>query len=214
MNPMIITPEKADAMGARDISGEIIQSLTSDEISDIIAMGSSIPRVISAINISRTIANVNIKNISLDIIPIPVYGKQEAIHIELSRTKEKIPKIITYFEKIEKENKANMMLWVSRRDSLSNITNLILTKLSKYNQIKVSASGFAIVTAINSVLQVVHSGISKEPICISAIKLDSIKGRNKGEKLVPAIQIFLEKGKRTEYSDRHKIIIEKLLKEG
>lgn len=215
MEPIIITPNKADAMGPRDLSEQIIQSLASEEEdSDIIAIGSSVPRVISAINLSRTIANVNIKKVFLDIITIPLYGKQEAIHVELSRNIEEQPRIISEFNKIMEDSEENMIIWVSRRDDISNITNLILYRLNKFEQLKVIASGFAITTAVNAVLQVSKSGISRYPLSISAVELGTIKGRGKTGKYIPTIDVYLEKGKETEYSQRHLDLISQLLEDG
>lgn len=213
MEPIIITPSKADTMSPSDISGQIIQSLTTKKSSDIIAIGSSIPRVISAINFSRNIANINIKNVFLDIIIIPLYGKQEAIHVELSRNVEEQPQIIDEFDILEAGSKERIA-WVSRRDDVMQITNLILYKLNKFNKIKIIASGFAIITAVNAVLQVSKSGISRDLLSISAVELGSIKGRRQREKYIPTIDIYLEKGKETEYSQNHLDLISRLLTEG
>jgi len=212
MEPIIITPNKADTMGPGDLSGQIIQSLTSEDSSDIIAIGSVIPRVISAINFSGNIANVNIKNVFIDIITIPLYGKQEAIHVELSRKVEEHPKIISEFENIVDDK--DMIIWVSRRDDVTRITNLILYRLNIFDKIKIIASGFAITTAVNAVLQVSKSGISRDIVSISAVKLESLKGRRQKGKYVPAISIYLEKGKETEYSQNHIDLISILLEGG
>lgn len=203
MNPIVITPEQLETIGPRELSERIVQGIAGPDTVDLIGIGSSIPSVIAAVNLSKSIANVNINSMTLDNIPIPVYGKQEAIFFELSREPETAPSFIEEFEAKEGLEKTLLTVIVHRGDKISTITNQVLYKLSKYPQIKVIASGFTIVIAVRATLQVVTSGISKEPVSINAILATSVDRRDFPGKKVPAIQIYLEKGHETLYPPRH-----------
>lgn len=208
---IIITPGKAEKMGAIDISEQIIQKLTLLEKIYFIGIGASIPRIISAVNMSSDIANVNIVSVSLDYIEIQVYGKEEAIFITLSRIEQEPNPIVTAFESQENYFKRDRTIWVGRRDEISKITNEILFKLNDYHEAKLMASGFPIITAIESALQVAKSEISRTEVCISAITLHSIDRRSDPGKKVAAIDIYLEQGKLTEYPENHENIKNKIL---
>lgn len=208
---IVITPGIAEKMGAIDISEKIIQKLTRLEQIYVIGIGASIPRIISAVDISSGIANVNIVSVSLDYMEIQVYGKEEAIFITLSRIEQEPNKIAAAFEVQENYFKRDKTIWVGRRDEVAKITNDILFKLSNYKEAKIVASGFPIMTAIESVLQVVKSEISRIEVCISAIILQSIDRKSSPGKKVAAISIYLEQGKLTEYSKNHEILKKKIL---
>ena len=210
MSLIVVTPEQFESAGPRDLSQRIIQALTKPDIVDVVGIGTSISGVVAAVNLSSAIANVNIQSATLDYIPITVIGKQEAIFFELSREEASVAFIVSEFESQEEGNKILQTIWVSREDRIENVTNLILWKLSKNKLIKVVASGFAITMAVRSTLQVTTSGITKEPVSISAVTIEAIERRAMPSKKVPAIQIYLEKGKETVYSPRHKEVIEKV----
>ena len=207
-----VTPDRLEMTGARELSEQIIQGLMGPEIVDVVGIGSSIPGVIAAVNLSKNIANVNIQSLTLDYIPIAVYGKQEAIFFELAQKAETVSEFIEDFEKQEEANKVLMTVVVYRGDRISTITNQLLYKLSRYSRIKLIASGFAITTAVRATLQVTTSGISKQPISVSAIDASSVKRRDMPEKRVPAIQIYLEKGHATVYSLHHAEVLEQITK--
>ena len=210
MSLIVVTPEQFESAGPRDLSQRIIQALTKPDIVDVVGIGTSISGVVAAVNLSSAIANVNIQSATLDYIPITVIGKQEAIFFELSREEASVALIVSEFESQEEGNKMLQTIWVSREDRIENVTNLILWKLSKNKLIKVVASGFAITMAVRSTLQVTTSGITKEPVSISAVTIEAIERRAMPSKKVPAIQIYLEKGKETVCSPRHKEVIEKV----
>ena len=210
MSLIVVTPEQFESAGPRGLSQGIIQALTKPDIVDVVGIGTSISGVVAAVNLSSAIANVNIQSATLDYIPISVIGKQEAIFFELSREEASVAPIVSEFESQEEGNKILQTIWVSREDRIENVTNLILWKLSKNRLMKVVASGFAITMAVRSTLQVTTSGITKEPVSISAITIEAIERRAMPSKKVPAIQIYLEKGKETVYSPRHKEVIAKV----
>lgn len=210
MSLIVVTPEQLES-GARDLSQRIIQALTKPDIVDVVGIGTSISGAVAAVNLSRTIANVNIQSVTLDYIPITVLGKQEAIFFELSREEVAVAPVVAEFEGQDEGSKMQQIIWVNRQDRIENVTNIILWKLSKYNLIKVVASGFAITMAARSTLQVTTSGIAREPVSISAITTESIERKGTLGKRVPAIQIYLEKGKETVYPPRHHDVIKKVL---
>ena len=212
MTLIVVTSNQLETTGPREYSERIIQEITGPEIVDVVGIGSGMPCVIGAINLSRNIARVNIKSVVLDNISIPVYGKQEAIFFELSREPETPSPFIEEFETKTETEKAQLTVSVYKADKISTITSQILYKLSKYPQIKVIASGFTIVTAVRATLQVVTSGISRESVSISGVLATSINRRDFPTKKVPAIQIYLESGHETVYPPRHAEVLVQIIK--
>jgi hypothetical protein len=200
-----------ETAGPRELSERIIQGIASPEIVDVVGIGAGIPSVIGAINLSKNIAKVNIKSTTLDNILIPIYGNQEAVFFELSREPEITPPFIQEFESKEETEKAQLTISVFKGDPVSKITNQILYKLSKFPQVKVIAAGFTMVTAVRAILQVVTSGISKEPVSISAVLATSVSRRDNPSKKISAIQIYLESGHETVYPPRHAEVLAKVI---
>jgi hypothetical protein len=209
-----VTPDKSELMGARDLSQNIIQELMKAELLNVVGIGNSITLAIAAVDVSRNIANVNIQSISLDYIPLTTTYAPEAIFFELSKKPSIFSLSVKNFEAQLVSDISARTIGVRRGDRIETVTNLILWKLNKCDKIKVMASGFAIMTAIRSTLQVITSGITREQVGISAITIDSVERRPQPDspiiKRIPAIQIYLEKGKETEYPTNHKEIIEKV----
>lgn len=215
MSLITVTPDKSELMGARDLSQNIIQELMKTDPVIVVGIGSSIALAIGAVDISKNIANVNIQSTSLDYIPLTSTYAPEAIFLELSKKPFTRSSLINDFETQPIKDIIAKTIAVRRGDRVETITNLILWKLNKYETIKVMASGFAIVTAIRSTLQVITSGITKEPVGISAITIDSVERKTQVgtplTKRIPAIQIYLQLGKQTEYPPNHKEIIQKVI---
>ena len=209
-----VTPDKSELIGARDLSQDIIQKLMKIDPLTIVGYGSSISLAIAAVDVSKHIANVNIQSISLDYIPLTSTYTPEAIFLELSKKPSAISSLVKDFETQQFDDIIAKTIAVHRGDRVETITNQILWKLNRCDTIKVMASGFAIMTAIRSTLQITTSGIAKEQVGISAITIDSVERRTQMEsnapKRIPAIQIYLEKGKQTEYPPNHKEIIDKV----
>ena len=212
MTLIVVTGSQLDTMGSRELSERIVQGMMVSETVDVVGIGSGIPCAIGGVNLSRNIAKFSLKSVTLDNIPIPVYGKQEAIFYELSREPEVISPFIGAFEAKPDQEKNQLTVSVFKVDKIPTITNQILFKLSKYPMIKVIASGFTIVTAVRAVLQVVTSGISLEPTSINAVIATSVNRRDFPNKKIPAIQIFLEKGQMTTYPARHAEVMAQVIK--
>jgi hypothetical protein len=64
---------------------------------------------------------------------------------------------------------------------------------------------------VRATLQVVTSGISKEPVSISAILATSIGRRYDPSKKIAAIQIYLESGHETIYPQRHAEVLKEVV---
>lgn len=214
MSLITVTPDKSELMGARDLSQNIIQELMKTDILNVVGIGSSITLAIAAVDFSRNLANVNIQSVSLDYIHLTANYVPEAIFLELSKKPSSPSSSVNAFEAQLFDDKIAKTVAVRRGDGVETITNQILWKLNKCDTIKVMASGFAIMTAVRSTLQVITSGITREQVGISAITIDSIERKTPIDssitKRVPAIQIYLEKGQQTEYPANHKEIIQKV----
>ena len=193
MEKLVITPRYSDTKGPRELSSEIIQMLVENENFVVVGIGTSIPMVLSAINLSRNIANINLYQVSFDYIPIPLFGKQETIFIELGREKKAPSQIVTEFEQLDEGTKNYRTVWVSRGQDLARITDEILYKITINDNLRVMASGIAIVLTIKSVLQAIQPGISKNSLGVEAVVIESLKRRNDATKMVPSIQIYIVK---------------------
>ncbi len=210
MNLELIEVNPDNEMGSRDLSQKIIQGLMKTEIVDVVGMGSSIGTSIAGINAARAIANVNIQCASIDYVTLTASYKPDAIFVELSRFPSETPPVVKKFEEEDYETRKARTVSVSREDRLEAITNIILWKINKNETVKVMASGFAIPTAIKSVLQVTTTQISKNPVGITGIILDSVERGTGTGKLIPAIQIYIEKNKETLHSIRHNEVLKKI----
>jgi len=206
LNPIVVTPDQSER-GSRDLSQDIIQELMKRDVVDVVGIGACITMVIGAVNLSKTIANVNIQSVILDYVPLTAAYKPEAIFFELSRTPSKVPKIVTEFDSFLEDDKRTKTIGVSREERVETITNIILWKLSKQDVVKVIASGYAVTTAIRSVLQVTTTGISKYKVGVTGIIIDSVERGVGTGRLVPAINIFIEREKDTTYSPRHQEVV-------
>jgi len=208
LEKIIVTSNFFDTKGPRELSSEIIQKLTVNEKFVLVGIGSIIPLVLSAVNLSRNIANVNIHTVTLDYISIPFFGKQEVIFIELGHKEKEPSQNVVEFESLDETIKNYRTIWVPRKQDIARITDEILFKLSKNDKVRIMASGFAIFLTIKSVLQVVKTDISKEVLGVSDVIIDSLGRKNDPLKMVPSINIYISKGeiKRPKF-------IEKVLKE-
>lgn len=209
-----VTPDKSELMGARDLSQNIIQDLMKTDLLDVVGIGNSIMLTIAAVDVSRNIANVNIQTISLDYIPLTSTYAPEAIFFKLSKKPSVQPTMVKEFEAQPFNNVLARTIGVRRGDRVETVTNLILWRLNKFDKIKVMASGFAIMTAVKSTLQVIKSGIAKEQVGIGAITVEAVQRKTQSEpviiKRIPAIQIYIEKGTKTEYPAKHKELIQRV----
>lgn len=197
------------------MSQDIIQALTKPEIVDVVGIGTSISGVVAGVNLSQIIANVNIQSVTLDYVPMTVVGNQEAIFFELGQEKAKESPIVVDFEERDEPSKMQQTIWVSREDRIEAVTSLILWKFSQHDLLKVVASGFAITMAVKATLQATTSGIAKQPTAITAITINAIERKTAEPKTgvtkkVPAIQVYMEKGKTTEYPSRHEEVKNKV----
>ena len=181
------------------------------DVVDVVGIGACITMAIGAVNLSKTIANVNIQSIALDYVPLTAAYKPEAIFFELSRTPSKVPEIVTEFDSFSEDDKRTKIIGVSREEHVETITNIILWKLSKQAVIKVMASGYAITTAIRSILQVTTTGISKYKVGVTGVVIDSVERGTGTGRLVPAINVFIERGKDTIYSNRHPEVVQNVI---
>lgn len=200
-------------MGARDLSQNIIQDLMKTDLTTVVGYGSGISLAIAAVDISRNIANVNIQSISLDYIHLTSTYAPEAIFIELSKNPPVPMPLVEEFERQSHEEVFARTIAVGREDRVEMITNQILWRLNRFDKIRIMASGYAMMIAIKSSLQVTASGIAKGPVGISGVTIGSIERKIQVEsnKRIPAIQIYLEKGKQTEYPPNHKANIDQII---
>ena len=120
MRPIVVTGSEVETIGPKkELSEHIVQGLMASEIVDVVGLGSGISCVIGGINLSRNIARFNLKSVTIDNIPLPVYGKQEALFFELSHEPEVVPSAITEFEEKSEQEKAQLTISVFKGNSNS-----------------------------------------------------------------------------------------------
>jgi hypothetical protein len=213
--PIILRPEQTSFIRVPDLSEKIVQSLVNYGYVDVIGISSAIFLACGAVNMSRHIANVNVKTLAADYIDIPIVGKFDAIFFHL--TKEigidfdtEIKKWDTVLN--EGGNQAGKIVTVSKAERPERLTTIALMKLSNNQLVKIAAAGTTINTAVSMSLQLTRANISKFNVGIAFIGLNSIQQRNNPNKSTTALQIYIGRGVREKIDDNVQRLIEKLKK--
>jgi len=166
-----------------------------------------------AVQISSSIANVFIKEMSLDFISSPalrigavffVLGKERAVDWE-KRKKEFDDKMKLDF------SRDGQLIVVSRDLTPDKAIPLSLSKLARSEMLKIMAAGSAINRAVSLALELAKGDIAKEPIGIEFVVLSTIRFKIENADVQgTGIEIYLRKGVQTVYTPKHKEITKML----
>lgn len=180
---------------------------------EIIGLSSAIFLTCSGVNMATDIANVNIGEICVDYVEVPIIGEFEAILIKVG-----IESTVDRKKRVEEEEKGmslttereGQIVAVRRGDRLERLVTLALLKFQKVDKLKLIAAATAINDAVSFALKLTEGKVAKDPIGINFIDLQTIKSREDPSKKMTGISIYLEKGHKTVRSQWHKDFIKKL----
>ncbi len=106
------------------------------------------------------------------------------------------------------------LIVISKSLSPDEIVPLCLSKLAKSALLKITAAGVSINRAASLALELTRGNIAKEPIGIRLLNLTTIQfQKGESKEIGTRIEIFLEKGIQTLYSEKHKQIMKLLEKQ-
>jgi DNA-binding protein len=159
------------------------------------------------------IANVNVNEVCLDYIEVPILGKIEAISAQLSKKA-----TVDFKQQVADEEKDmaltadrdGQVISVGQSTSLERLLTLSLIKFSRFDKLKIMAAGRSVGDAVSLALKLSEGEISKETVGIKLTNLYSIQSREDPTRKATAISIYLRKGLRTQYSKRHAELIKRL----
>lgn len=212
IEPIIVKPQDL-SLKLSDISERVIHGMMEAEELDVIGLGTATFLACSAVNIATEIASVYMNELYADYVEVPILGKFESIFMRIGRE----PKIDIKSRIEEEEKEMNLtteregqLIAVRKGGRIEKLVTLCLLKFSKVEKVKVIAAASAINDAISLALRLTKGTISKVPIGISFMSLTSLESRDDPTKKVTGISIFLRKGQKTEYSERHLKLVKKL----
>jgi DNA-binding protein len=209
---LIILPADV-SLRISDVAEKIIYGIMEAEELSVLGISDGIYLTCAAINMAKDIANVNVNEIYLDYIDIPVLGKIESISCRLGKKQE------VNYQKLVAEEEKDMRLTIDREGQIISVgggtssdklLTLSLLKFSKAEKLKIMAAGRAIIDAASLSLKLTKSQISKDAIGIDLIDLYSIETRADPTKRTTAISFYLKKGRMTQYSKMHTDLIKKI----
>jgi len=212
IEPLVIRPSDL-TLKVTDLSEKVIASLMKAKDFDVIGLGDAIFLACSAVNITTDIANAYVNELSIDSFEIPILGPINAIFIKIGREPE-----IDISKKIEEEEKGMILtterdgqvIAVRRGARIERLVTLCLIKLSKVEKLKIIAAGSAINDAVELALNMTKGPVSKEPIGVSFMNIYPIATREDPQKKMTAVSIYLKRGQKISYSDRHKKLVKTL----
>jgi DNA-binding protein len=212
-NGVLVIRPADTSLRISEVAERIISGIMEAEELDIVGVSNGIYLTCASINMAKDIANVNVNEICLDYVDVPVVGKIETISCGLSK------KQIIDYKKLVAEEEADMHLTTDREGqiisvgggiSLDKLLTLCLLKFSKTGKLKIIAAGRVINDAVSLSLKLTKGQISKEAIGIDLVDLYSIETKADPTKRTTAISIYLKKGCITQYSKRHTDLIRKI----
>jgi hypothetical protein len=197
--PILIRPQDATAKPPTALAEELIQQSLEVETLTVVGIGSAIPHACSTVAIASEIAKVHVRKILLDYVETPVIGPFEAIFLFLTtrptnELRERVAKLETEL-KVNAPGPGGQVVLVSKLAEVRRITMTCLYKMKEFELIKINAAGLAISSGVSAALQLVR--LSREPVRIEAVVLESIKSRETG-KPTTAMAIYVKRGKPTE----------------
>lgn len=215
MELILIRPEDVAKGSAYHFSDQVINMIRTEKEFTVVGFGNAIALACMAVQVSSNIANVSVKEISLDYIGaqalgiggiIIVLGKEG--EIDWSQKKKALD------EKMKLDfTRDGQLIVISRKLSTDQVIPLSLAKLSKSELLKIMATGPAINRAALLALELTKGNIAREPIGIELVTLSTIELKtDSGRVQATGIEIYLRKGVTTVYTQKHREILKLLEK--
>ncbi|NWG10449.1 hypothetical protein HXY33_01670 [Candidatus Bathyarchaeota archaeon] len=210
MKLILVKPEDVAKGSAYHFSNEIINELRREKELCVVGFGNAIALSCMAVQLSSNIANVSVKEMSLDYIGAPalniggvviVLGKEREVDWE-KKKKELDRKMKLDF------SRDGQLIVISKHLSPDQVIPLSLSKLAKSELLKITATGTAINRAALLALELTKGNIAKEPIGIELVALSTIELKTESTTVQgTGIEIYLRKGIQTAYTSKHKEIL-------
>lgn len=202
-NPLIIIRPQDISLKVNEFSEKIISGIMSNPEIDIVGLSNGIFLACSAVNMASDIANVNINEIALGYIEVPILGKFEAVFIRVGST----PELNRGKRAKEEEKDMNLsteregqLITIRRQEQLDRVLTLCLIKLQRVEKLKIIAAASAINDAVSLALKLTEGRVAKYPIAITLVDLYSLPARDDPLKKMTGVSIFLEKNHDTQRS--------------
>jgi len=198
---VVVKPNETSSESITSISNTIIQRIIKTRNLEIIGISSAVPAACIAVCRAKELGNIHVINVALDYLDYPAIGKLEAILIAVS-----IQQPSQSVEERMRELDAGMNLSftpegqtiaVPRSERADKILMITLSKLRRFDRLKILAAGSTINTAANLALEVTRSGIAKEQTGIEYVGLTSIQSKIQQGSAVPSLAVYLRKGVET-----------------
>lgn len=196
------------------LTEKIVSRMMQQQELSIVAIREAIFFACMAANMATEISSWYVNELIPDYLEIPIIGKFEAIFIRLGKKHE-----IDIEARIAEEEK-EMQLTGDRPEQLvrvghgvrmESLVTLCLFKMTRIDRLKIIAAGSAINEGVELALRLTKGEISRDPIGISFMRLQTIK-THPDEKNTSGVSIYLKKGCKTNYSQGHQDLLKEMRK--
>jgi DNA-binding protein len=196
-------------------SDQIINALRKEKEIAVVGVGNAMSLACKAVQRSSSISKVAIDELSLDYIGSPTLALGGVFFILNKESKKNWD---SEREKIEKTMKLNFepdgQLVIITKDSImEKIIPLCLSKLSRSESLKISATGTTINRAVLVALELTRGDIAKDVWGIDLVVLSTKKFPAPGGEssfLETAMDVFIKKNLKISYSEKHRQVIKML----
>jgi hypothetical protein len=210
---ILIKPEDVAKGSAYHFSDRIINGLRTEKELCIVGFGNAIALACMAVQVSSNIANVSIKELSLDYIGAPALGIGGVIIVldkehEVDWNKKK--KALDDKMRLDFSRDGQLIV-ISKQLSSDQVIPLSLAKLAKSELLKITAAGAAINRAALLALELTKGNIAKESLGIELVTLSTIDFKIESTtEQVTGMEIYLRRGIQTTYTPKHKEVLKML----
>jgi DNA-binding protein len=166
-----------------------------------------------AVQVSSSIANVSIRELSLDYIGAPALRIGGVIVIlDKERVVDWNQKKKALDEKMKLDfGREGQIIVISQKLSADQVVPLSLSKLARSELLKITAAGTAINRAVLLALELTKGNIAKECVGIELVTLSTVEFRKESRvEQITGIEIYLRKGIQTAYTPKHKEVLKML----
>jgi len=192
--PIILTPESVGQTRISQVSQSIIDKVLKSGEVDVIGLSTAMFLSATAVNFSKAIANVHVKRLYVDYLPTPI-GRFEAMYLTVERGPAQEEDKIAKIEADMDLRPGAQTVLVSKMSDIQSLTMACLVKFQQFQRVRIAGAGSTINKVVTAALQISKGGISKDPVGIVAIKLETLQ--KPGTNPSTALAIYLEKGKET-----------------
>ena len=212
IEPLVVRPQDL-SLRVNELSEKVISGIMRSPEMEIVGLSSAIFLACSAVNMAADIANININEICLDYVEVPILGQFEAILLKIGRES-----TIDRKKRVEEEEKGmtlvtgreGQIVAIRRGDRLERLVTLCLLRFQKVDKLKLIAAATAINDVVSFALKLTEGQVARDQIGINLIDLNTIGSREDPSKKITGMSIYLEKGHKTVRSPWHENIIKRL----